>query len=160
MLRLFRSTIVADPQLGELRRRCGKWRGTIALSDAPHVPLAIAGSRAKPDVDALDVAYTLAARYPLWQPQIAAELFSQHYAPHAEAVAAGELEHLGSKLPEIDDPAGVWPHVQPVFVAVGPLFGELMVEIGYQVAWDDEHTLGARLRDGQLVELNGSVLPP
>ena len=29
-----------------------------------------------------------------------------------------------------------------------------------EVAWDEEHTLGARIRDGRLVELNGSVLRP
>jgi hypothetical protein len=42
------------------------------------------------------------------------------------------------------------------FVQVSPLDGHLTVE----VAWDDEHTLGARLRDGQLIGLNGSVLAP
>jgi hypothetical protein len=45
-------------------------------------------------------------------------------------------------------------------VAVITLDGELSVEIGYRVAWDEEHTLGARLRNGRLIELNGSVLPP
>jgi hypothetical protein len=35
-----------------------------------------------------------------------------------------------------------------------PLF---TVEIGYATLWDIEHTLGARLSDWQLVELNGSV---
>ena len=40
------------------------------------------------------------------------------------------------------------------------LRGDLTVELGYRVAWDEEHTLGARIRDGRLVELNGSVLEP
>jgi hypothetical protein len=35
-----------------------------------------------------------------------------------------------------------------------------VVEIGYEVAWDEGHTLGARFRDGQALELSGSVLAP
>lgn len=31
---------------------------------------------------------------------------------------------------------------------------------GRGVAWDEDHTLGARLRNGRLIELNGSVVPP
>jgi hypothetical protein len=46
------------------------------------------------------------------------------------------------------------------YILIGPLDRQLTVEIGYRVAWDEEHTLGARFRDGQLVELSGSVLRP
>jgi hypothetical protein len=48
----------------------------------------------------------------------------------------------------------------PAFVQVTPLSGVLTVEIGYRVGWDEEHTLGARFRSGQLLELCGSVLVP
>ena len=34
------------------------------------------------------------------------------------------------------------------------------IEIGYRVSWDEEHTLGAQIRDGQVIGLNGSVLAP
>jgi hypothetical protein len=37
------------------------------------------------------------------------------------------------------------------FVQVTPLGGVLTVEIGYRVAWDEEHTLGARFRGGPAV---------
>ena len=63
-------------------------------------------------------------------------------------------------LPTIDTPSSVWPHTGVEFVRVSPLSGELTVEIGCRVAWDEEHTLGVRLRDGRLVELCGSVLAP
>jgi hypothetical protein len=46
------------------------------------------------------------------------------------------------------------------FVQVAPLDGRLTLEVGLRVAWDEEHTLGARLHDGRLLELNGSVLAP
>lgn len=51
-------------------------------------------------------------------------------------------------------------HTILVFVQVTPISGVLAVEIGYQVTWDEEHTLGARFRGGQLLELCGSVLAP
>ncbi len=84
----------------------------------------------------------------------------EHYAPYAEAVAASELVPPEEGLPRVTQSGDVWSHTSVEFVAVIPLDGELTVEIGYRVAWDEEHTLGARLRNGRLIELNGSVLPP
>jgi hypothetical protein len=121
--------------------------------------LAIHGPRSSPDPQALEIARTVPSRYPEWRQQIAAAMF-EHYAPYAEAVAEGELEPPREGLPRIIEPEEVWPHTSIEFVAVILLDGELGVEIGYRVAWDEEHTLGARLRNGQLIELNGSVLPP
>ena len=46
------------------------------------------------------------------------------------------------------------------WVSVEPLAGDLTLELGLRTAWDEEHTLGARFREGRLVELNGSVLGP
>lgn len=34
------------------------------------------------------------------------------------------------------------------------------IEIGYTASWDEGHTLGAQIRDGQVIGLNGSVLAP
>ena len=79
---------------------------------------------------------------------------------YAEAVAAGEVSPPPSSPPRIDTPSSVWPHTTVEFVQVTPLGGSLTVEIGYRVAWDEEHTLGARLQGGRLLELCGSVLAP
>jgi len=84
----------------------------------------------------------------------------EHYSPYAEAVAAGELQTPDEGLPRITQPDEVWPHTSVEFVAIITLDRQLSVEIGYRVAWDEEHTLGARLRNGRLIELNGSILPP
>ncbi len=43
---------------------------------------------------------------------------------------------------------------------MAPLDGLLTLELGLRTDWDEEHTLGARLRAGRLAELNGSVLRP
>jgi hypothetical protein len=156
---LFRSAPFIDEQLGELRRSGGVWRGTLVLDGTVSVPLIVSGSRTAPDPEALRVARSVPSELPSWRPMIERALF-EHYTPYAEAVGAGEAEPPDSRLPAIAEAPSVWPHTSMAFVHVAPLDGRLTVEIGYRVAWDEEHTLGARLRDGHLVELNGSVLLP
>ena len=95
-----------------------------------RVRLVLSGSRAAPDPKALSVARSISSDFPSWRPTIERALFA------------------------------VWPHTVAEFVQVSPLGGQLTIEIGYRVGWNEEHTLGARLRDGQLVELCGSVLAP
>jgi hypothetical protein len=156
MFGLFKSSPFIDPQLGELRRSLRAWRGTLALEANARVPLVLVGSRAAPDPEALRIARLIAADFPSWRAEIERALF-EHLAPYAEAVADGELAAT-TPLPEIDVPSAVWPHVNVEFVQVSPLDGQLTIEIGYRVTWDEEHTLGARIRGGKLVELCGSVL--
>ena len=156
MFGLFESPPFADPQLGEFRRSRGRWRGTVPLGDAA-VPLVLGGSREAPDAEALTLARTIPAAFPAWRADLAQALF-EHYEPYAESVAAGEAE--GSGTPGVGAPAAVWPHAHAEYVQVAPLDGALTIEIGYRVDWDEEHTLGARVREGRLIELNGSVLRP
>lgn len=158
MFDMFKSPPFSDAQLGELRRTRGMWRGTIDLGEV-RAPLALPGSRSAPDPQALDIARAVPSGYPEWRGPIKAAMF-EHYAPYAEAVAAGELEPPEEGLPRITQPDDVWPHTSVEFVAVITLDGEPGVEIGYRVAWDEEHTVGARLRNGRLIELSGSVLSP
>jgi hypothetical protein len=158
MFALFKSPPFSDGLLGELRWKGGIWRGTVNLGEM-RVPLAIHGPRSSPDPQALEIARTVPSTYPEWRELIAAAMFD-HYAPYAEAVAAGESGPPGEGLPRVTKPEEIWPHTSVEFVAVIPVDGELSVEIGYRVIWDEEHILGARLQNGRLIELNGSVLPP
>lgn len=155
---MFKPSPFTDARLGELLRKGGIWRGTIVLGGI-DVPLAIHGPREAPDPQALAIACAVSADYPAWQPSIAAALL-EHYAPYADAVASEESAATEAVPPRIARPEEVWNHAAIQFVAVVPLEGEPTVEIGYRVAWDEEHVLGARLKHGRLVELNGSVLPP
>ena len=157
MLGWFKSPPFIDSDLGELRRQRGKWRGSLVLE--ARIPLVLAGSRAAPDLEALNLARSVAAELRSWRPSIERALFD-HYLPYADAVAAGDQAAPDAGLPRLEAPADVWPHTTAEFVHVAPLDGQLTVEIGYRVAWDDEHTLGARFRNGQLQELCGSVLAP
>jgi hypothetical protein len=71
---------------------------------------------------------------------------------------AGSTGHHRSSYSDSAHQAEISP--DPIYAAVVTLDHELTVEIGYRVPWDEEHTLGARLRQGRLVELCGSVLEP
>jgi hypothetical protein len=155
-----KSVPFSDPVLGEFHRKGGAWRGEVALGDV-RAPLTLPGSRAAPDALALDAARRLPAEYPGWRRVIEAALFD-HFAPYAEASVAATRGAAPAEqgVPRIARPDQVWQHTAVAFVAVVPFEGELAVEIGYQVAWDEDHTLGARLRNGRLIELNGSVVPP
>ena len=158
MFGFFKSEAFTDPTLGALERSRGLWRGSMVLGDGV-VPLMTSGSRSAPDSNALAIARSLPANVETWRPIIERELF-EHYSSYAESVAAGEDEAPESGLPTIHAASDVWPHVTTEYVSVTPLDGELTVEIAYRVAWDEEHTLGARFRGGKLLELCGSVLAP
>lgn len=159
MFGLFKSPPFHDSQLGQFVRSRAHWRGSLALEVATAAPLVLAGDRSQPDPRALALARELPRLAGLLRPAIAQELF-EHYQPYAEAISDGEAPPLAAGVPPISSPAEVWPHVALLFVAVTPLDGALTAELGYSVAWDEEHTLGVRLRDGRLLELCGSVLSP
>jgi len=161
-LRLRRPPPLSDPQLGQLRFSFGfatcLWRGSIALLPGTSLPLAVAGTADGPDPVALAMAKGLAAKVPSWQPSIEEALFG-HYEPYAEAVTSGELK-LSEPLPVISRPSDIWHIISWVYVAVIPLSGRLVIEIGLTVPWDEEHTLGLRFEAGKFIELNGSVVQP
>ena len=159
MFGLFKSPPFHDPQLGELVRSRGLWRGSLTIETGVSAPLALSGTRTEPGAQALTTAREVPQAFGSWRPAIEQALF-EHYEPYAEAVAAGELPSPSEALSRIVSPGDVWPHVSLVFVSVTPLSGLLTTELGYTTAWDDEHTLGARFQSGKFIELCGSVLSP
>ena len=159
MFGLFKSQPFLDAQLGQLRRSGGAWRGTVTLAASGPVPLIIVGSRSVPDDGAIQLGRATPGAFPRWRPAIERALLD-HFIPYAEARTAGDVAAPPGGVPELDDPASVWRHVTPQYVYIAPLDGVLTVEIGYRVTWDDEHTLGVRFRNGEFLELCGSVLPP
>jgi len=159
MFGLFKSRVYFDSQIGEVVRSRGLWRGAVTLGSSDLVPLAISGPRAMPDAEALQLARSLPSLFDSMRSTIADALF-EHYLPYAEAVSAGELPPLSDGVPKLSGSASVWPHVSLTFASVRPLDGILTTELGYAVAWDEEHTLGVRFQRGKFVELCGSVLSP
>jgi hypothetical protein len=158
MFGLFKSRHFSDPQLGELRRHWGVWRGSVVLDNVP-VPLLLSGSRTAPNPEALEIARSISSRYPTWCLTIGPALVD-HFTPYAEGVAAREIESPRNGLPQVNGPKDVWRYTKPEFIHIDPQNRQFSVEIGYRVDWDEEHTLGARLCNGEFVELCGSVLAP
>jgi hypothetical protein len=152
---LFKSPPFRDPELGELVRSRGLWRGLLTVEAGVSAPLALAGTRIEPDARALAAAREVRQTFAPWRPAIEQALF-EHYEPYTEALATAP----GDALPRLAAPSDVWPHVSLVFVSVTPLGGLLTTELGYATAWDEEHTLGARFQSGKFIELCGSVLRP
>jgi len=158
---LFKSAPFEDPELGTLSRSRGRWRGTISFGLQRDVPLGVSGGGRAPDPASLDLARQLPARFEEWRPQIESSLY-EHFEPYREAAADGGSFARTGEFPRIERAPDVWPHVSPVFVLVGPLAGAPgpgpVLEIAYEVDWDEEHTVGARIQGGRLFELCGSVL--
>ena len=158
MFGLFTSRPYHHPDLGTLARSRGMWRGAIRLASQP-VPLAVSGTRQGPDAAALAAACAAPELLPGWTPIVAQALFD-HYAPGLDAYRCGEFDTGEDPFPLISKPEEVWKHVKLVFLAAGPVDGQMMTELGYETAWDIEHTLGARFVGNEFIALNGSVLPP
>jgi len=144
-----------DPTLGTLVGAWGRWRGQIGLGPGPAMPLVLTGDWAAPHAARLHLARELPTRYPPLVPTIEEALF-EHYEPYGEAIAAGD-EPPHPRVPVLTQPEQVRPYVIPVRVLIEAVGGVDTVEIAYRAAWDDEHTLGARIQGWRLVGLNGSV---
>jgi hypothetical protein len=156
VFRLFASKPFVDEQIGELKWSRGYWRGTLALPSCGIFPLCLAGTRNAPNGVGLELAKELPGRFESLKPSIQRGLF-EHYQPYREAMAFGE-EMDGERCPEIADEGTVWGFVSPAHVRIDPLGNFITVEIAFTVAWDEDHTLGARFQGWRFVELNGSIV--
>ena len=161
MFGLFKAATFEDERLGALTRSGGHWKGRIALGQHGSIELSVAGGRQSPDSASLALARELPARYAALLPQIQSSLF-EHYEPYRDADSAGGLPRGSEPFPKIERAEDVWPHVFAEWVRVEPLRGSPedspTVEIAYRVAWDEEHTVGARIQEWRLFELCGSVI--
>lgn len=138
---LGRAKPFVDDQLGAFTRSRGAWRATIELEPHGSVPLAVPGPRSAPDDAALVVARSIADEYNRCHEAITNAL-DEHRAAAVEADGASSGDRA------------------PSSASVVELDGSLTIQLAYRVDWDDDHTLGACLRDGELIELNGSIIEP
>ena len=138
------------PFFGRLQHVRGRWRGGIELQPGARVVLFLPGPRGGPDAGALRIAERAAESWAAVRPEVEAELFA-HYEAGREAAIEG--------IPVLSRPDEVWPHVTLSSVEIQPFRG-IDTQVAMQVVWDEEHTLGAMIRDGRLDGLNGSILEP
>lgn len=109
----------------------------VLTDDGPPTRLSIMGKRTEPDPRALALAATIANEFTARRSSI-------------EAVLRQHAADLGDEPTELPTPS---------YAAVIAIDGTPVIELGYDVPWDDDHTLGVVLRN-ESVELNGSVLEP
>lgn len=161
MFGLFKAAPFEDDSLGLLTRSGGLWRGSIALGRHGKIALSLSGERQSPDSASLALARELPARYESLLSQVQASLF-EHYEPYRDANSTGELPDPSEPFPKILCPEDVWHCVFSQWVRIEPLQGAPQdgptIEIAYRVAWDEEHTVGARIQGWRLFELCGSVV--
>jgi hypothetical protein len=144
--------LVSEPfthaHLGTFIRKHGDWIGAIDLPPHGKVELRLAGDRKAPSPAALELAADLPTQYAALASQVADALF-EHYEPYSQ----------DGLLDELVEPGDVWSYLHVTFVDIDPERRGFTVEIRMETQWDEEHTLGVQLKDGELVDLNGSVGP-
>lgn len=159
MFGFFKTDNFQHPTLGTFKwvREC--WRGEVSIPGGKVAPLIIVGTRKGPDQQALKHAVNLERDLQIVAPQLKKALF-EHYEPYAEAVREGELKVDDVAFPQVrngDEALGL-AEVEAFLIV--ELDGTLATEVCYRVPWDEEHTLGARFRGHDWVELCGSTLVP
>lgn len=135
-------------RMGTFIRKHGDWIGAINLPPHGKVELRLAGDRKAPSPAALELAAALPTQYAALESQVADALF-EHYEPYSEE----------GMLDELVEPGDVWGYLHVTYVDVDPDRRLFTTEIRLETQWDEEHTLGVQLKDGELVHLNGSVGP-
>jgi len=138
-------------QFGQLRFAGGRWRGTVALENGARIPILIPGSRHGPQPEALEVAEHASAWWAKTRPDVERELF-EHYS-------AGR-EDENAVMIDLRKSGEVWSNVELSSVEIKPHRSLSEIQVAMRVTWDEEHTLGALIRDARLIELNGSILEP
>lgn len=139
------------PTLGPFHYARGHWHGTIALPAAERLALHLPGPRTGPHPDTVRLAEEMARWWTRARPAVEEELVEHH-------TAAREAET--GDVPGLSQPADVWLYVTLSSVEIAPHGRPNEAQVALRVSWDEEHTLGALLRDARLVELNGSILEP
>ena len=139
------------PQLGLLEYAGGRWRGTIKLEGEAQSVLLLPGTRSGP----LSSVLRVAEMAQMWWAGVRLAVEAELYA-HYGAARDGDV----SDLPELANSSDVWRHVTLSSVEVAPHRRLDELQVAIRTAWDDEHTLGALVRDAAFVELNGSILEP
>lgn len=145
---LFGNDLHNDPTLGGFERKGGAWHGQITLEGFGPVRLTVPGDRKRPDAASLAVAPTAPAQLFAVRDALATALY-EHWEPYYEA----EVD----EAPRLETRHDVWTHLRIEALVVDAGQDAFPIELRLSVPWDPEHTLGARIAHGELVELCGSV---
>jgi hypothetical protein len=139
------------PRLGSLLYSGSRWRGIVELERGQKVTLFVPGARGGPIPEALLLAEHVPESWLRVRADLEKDLF-EHYSAGRDGGVPD--------LPDIANATDVWSHVTLSSVEIRPHRSLDEFQVAMRTAWDDEHTLGALVRDGTLAGLNGSILEP
>lgn len=154
----FRAPQLNDPRFGALRFGRGRWTSENASCfGATGVRVRLPGTRDGISPEARDTFDLLERDYPRIKAE-ALRHFWEHYEPYAEAV--DDLEDEAAALVRsIRQPEDLWSHAKVVRVWVDAYGKAGDVELGFETAWDIEHTIGLTISGGRVTDFCGSVGP-
>lgn len=152
--------VKTDPRLGELRYAFGKWTSRDAkIFGESAVPLRLPGDRSGPSPHALRVLKQTEEAFEELKQEIATKLF-ELYENLADGADLTELsEELGHPFPKLGAASQVWQHVKLKRVWIGAYGKANDIELAWFADWEVEHTAGAVMREGKLVDFSASVGP-
>jgi len=156
MLGLFGIRPFVDNELGTFHRKGGYWKGVIHLKTQADIPLLLSGTATAPNAKLLALAGDLLSRLDALSFHIQKALF-EHHEPYRDSWKSGGTLEQTESFPDIQSEADVWQYVSVAHILIEPVERVPTIEIGYRVGWDEEHTVGARIRDWKLANFNGSV---
>ena len=133
-------------QLGSFKKSQGCWNGLLDLDMVGKIPLLIHFGGTEPD--SLAIATTVQ--------------FSNSWGERRKEIQETLYKHyLSGPTWSEDYPrislSEIWNFVSVEKIVVEKRRGKAVIEVAIRVEWDEEHTLGARIIDGKLDELCGSI---
>ena len=108
----------------------------------------------RPSPTALAAFEALRDQYQSFLPAVQESLWSDYLA-YREAVSAGEATE--GALVSVQGPSAISAHVTLVHVEMEPYGVADTSQLGFDVAWDPDHTKGITIEHGRVVHLNGSI---
>lgn len=152
----FGSDPFTDPQLGAFERNGGAWTTVVDLASIGRVTLRLAGDRKAPASESLALAREVSVQYAALRGEIARALH-EHLEPYAAEGASDDADDAAIDPAEIRSAEEAFSRAEVRLVDVDASRTAFPIEVQLHVPWDEEHTLGVRIRAGKLVELCGSV---
>ena len=146
LFKFFSSALFESGVLGNFEKINGLWEGSISLMGNKKTPILIFGNRSGPDFYALESMVEVLNSWDEISNEIQNSLF-EHYLRGPT---------WNDSYPRIDR-ARLMASVVFEQILVEMRRGRLVIEISIRTAWDEEHTLGARLVNLKLEELCESI---
>jgi hypothetical protein len=146
LTKLFSSKPFETVALGSLKKRNGLWRGFIDLAESKNIPISIFGNCSEPNLFALESTVQVLNSWDKISHEIQNSLYEHYLRGPTWSDSYPKIER--TRLIDF---------IALEQIVVEKRKGRVVIEIAIRTAWDEEHTLGARLVNRKLEELCESI---